>query len=108
MRVTVSAQQQQAPRKGGQPDPCQSKSRVVADETYCDRYWECVSGQAELFDCPNGLVFAGKNRGVTEGCDYPWRGNYCEGKQLASEYILCQLEKRFYVCANTHPAEKIC
>lgn len=70
-----------------QQDPCKTKSRVVADETYCDRYWECVGGQPELFDCPNGLVFAGKNRGVTEGCDYPWRSNYCEGKKLASEFL---------------------
>lgn len=68
-----------------QEDPCKSKSRVVADETYCDRYWECVHGQPELYDCPNGLVYAGKNRGVTEGCDYPWRANYCEGKQQASK-----------------------
>jgi len=67
-----------------QEDPCKVKSRVVADATYCDRYWECVNGQPELYDCPNGLVFAGKHRGVTEGCDYPWRSNYCEGKQLAS------------------------
>lgn len=49
------------------------------------RYWECVNGQPELYDCPNGLVFAGKHRGVTEGCDYPWRANYCEDKQLASK-----------------------
>ena len=67
-----------------QEDPCKVKSRVVADATYCDRYWECVSGQPELYDCPNGLVYAGKHRGVTEGCDYPWRSSYCEGKQLAS------------------------
>jgi hypothetical protein len=67
-----------------QEDPCKVKSRVVADATYCDRYWECVGGQPELYDCPNGLVYAGKHRGVTEGCDYPWRSNYCEGKQLAS------------------------
>lgn len=72
--------------KGNQEDPCKVKGRVVGDEVYCDRYWECVSNQPELYDCPNGLVFAGKHRGVTEGCDYPWRANYCEGKQLASEY----------------------
>lgn len=72
--------------KGNQPDPCQQKSRVVGDLTYCDRYWECVGGQPELYDCPNGLVFAGKNRGVTEGCDYPWRSNYCDGKQQASKF----------------------
>lgn len=76
--------------KGNQEDPCKLKSRVVGDEVYCDRYWECVNGQPELYDCPNGLVFAGKNRGVTEGCDYPWRSNYCDNKQQASEYNLSQ------------------
>lgn len=75
--------------KSTQEDPCQTKARVVGDATYCDRYWECVSGQPELYDCPNGLVFAGKNRGVTEGCDYPWRSNYCaDGKQQASKYSI--------------------
>lgn len=73
--------------KGNQEDPCKLKARVVGDETYCDRYWECVDGQPELYDCPNGLVFAGKNRGVTEGCDYPWRSNYCDGKQQANPPI---------------------
>lgn len=72
-------------QKQDQEDPCKIKSRVVSDATYCDRYWECVDGQPELYDCPNGLVFAGKNRGVTEGCDYPWRASYCVGKQTASK-----------------------
>lgn len=71
-------------QKANQEDPCKTKARVVSDVTYCDRYWECINNQPELYDCPNGLVFAGKHRGVTEGCDYPWRSNYCEGKQLAS------------------------
>lgn len=74
--------------RSDQENPCQTKARVVSDATYCDRYWECVSDQPELYDCPNGLVFAGKHRGVTEGCDYPWRSNYCEGKQLASKLKL--------------------
>lgn len=74
-------------QKKEQEDPCKLKSRVVGDATYCDRYWECVDGQPELYDCPNGLVFAGKNRGVTEGCDYPWRSSYCVGKQSASNLI---------------------
>lgn len=71
-----------------QEDPCKTKQRVVNDVTYCDRYWECINNQPELYDCPNGLVFAGKHRGVTEGCDYPWRSNYCEGKSLASRFKL--------------------
>uniref|UniRef100_A0A023F9L5 Putative cuticular protein analogous to peritrophins 3-d2 n=2 Tax=Triatoma infestans TaxID=30076 RepID=A0A023F9L5_TRIIF len=71
-------------QKNVQEDPCKVKGRIVADATYCDRYWECQDGQPELYDCPNGLVYAGKNRGVTEGCDYPWRANYCEGKTQAN------------------------
>ncbi|KAJ0180955.1 hypothetical protein K1T71_003040 [Dendrolimus kikuchii] len=59
-------------------DPCKTKARVVADDKFCDKYWECDNGQSIQYDCPNGLVFAGKHRGVTEGCDYPWRSNYCE------------------------------
>lgn len=75
-------------QKREQEDPCKTKARVVSDATYCDRYWECGNdNQPELYDCPNGLVFAGKHRGVTEGCDYPWRSDYCENKQLASELI---------------------
>lgn len=74
-------------QKDSQEDPCKLKSRLVSDITYCDRYWECVNGQPELYDCPNGLVFAGKNKGVTEGCDYPWRANYCDGKQQANPPI---------------------
>ena len=60
---------------------------MVADATYCDRYWECLTGERELYDCPNGLVWVGKNRGIADGCDYPWRNpTICSGKDLASEY----------------------
>jgi hypothetical protein len=74
-----------AKRQSDQVNPCDAKGKIVSDVGYCDRYWECVNGQPELYDCPNGLAFAGRNRGVADGCDYPWRGNYCEGKQLASK-----------------------
>ena len=69
-----------------QQDPCQQKSRVTGDVTYCDRYWECVQGTPELYDCPNGLVWVGKNRGIADGCDYPWRNpSLCTNKDLASK-----------------------
>lgn len=70
-----------------QPDPCQHKHRIVGDITYCDRYWECIGGQPQLYDCPNGLVFVGRNRGIAESCDYPWRGAYCDNKQQANPPI---------------------
>ncbi|XP_025831412.1 protein obstructor-E [Agrilus planipennis] len=108
-------------QKRDQEDPCQTKTRVVADATYCDRYWECVDGQAELYDCPNGLVFVGKHRGVTEGCDYPWRANYCEGRQQANGplstehcewlYGIFGHESsctRFWTCWNGTATEQLC
>jgi len=79
--------QQQLKSSNIQEDPCKAKNKVVPDAAYCDRYWECVDGQPELYDCPNGLVYAGKHRGVTEGCDYPWRADYCEGKTQASKCV---------------------
>ena len=70
-----------------QDDPCLAKSKVVGDVQYCDRYWECEFGQPELYDCPNGLVWVGKNQGIADGCDYPWRHqNICKNKDLASKY----------------------
>merc|ERR1712106_735831 len=68
-----------------QQDPCQAKNKVVGDATYCDRYWECLTGEQELYDCPNGLVWVGKNQGIADGCDYPWRhSNICNQKDLAN------------------------
>jgi len=57
----------------------------VGDVQYCDRYWECEFGNPELYDCPNGLVWVGKNQGIADGCDYPWRHtNICKNKDLAN------------------------
>ena len=71
-----------------QDDPCLAKTKVVGDVQYCDRYWECEFGQPELYDCPNGLVWIGKNQGIADGCDYPWRHpNICKNKDLASKYM---------------------
>jgi len=68
-----------------QDDPCLAKSKVVGDVQYCDRYWECEFGSPELYDCPNGLVWVGKNQGIADGCDYPWRHiNICKDKDLAN------------------------
>jgi len=71
-----------------QPDPCKSKTRVVGDVEYCDRYWECEDQEPILYDCPNGLVWVGKDRGIADGCDYPWRNpTLCNNKDLANPPI---------------------
>jgi len=80
LAVTARAQEQIL-----QDDPCQAKSKIVGDVQYCDRYWECEFGQPELYDCPNGLVWIGRNQGIADGCDYPWRHpNICKDKDLAN------------------------
>ena len=67
----------------------------MGDVQYCDRYWECEFGNPELYDCPNGLVWVGKNQGIADGCDYPWRHtNICKNKDLASKYIVPRLLQR--------------
>merc|ERR1712024_35195 len=79
--LTVRAEEEQIL----QDDPCLAKSKVVGDVQYCDRYWECEFGQPELYDWPNGLVWVGKNQGIADGCDYPWRHtNICKNKDLAN------------------------
>ena len=84
--ISTGACAQSAQKVIKQQDPCQAKTRVVSDVTYCDRYWECIQGTPELYDCPNGLVWVGKHRGIADGCDYPWRNpSLCRNKDLASE-----------------------
>jgi len=81
--LTVSAQSEDDQIL--QDDPCLAKTKVVGDVQYCDRYWECEFGEPELYDCPNGLVWVGKNQGIADGCDYPWRhSNICKNKDLAN------------------------
>merc|ERR1712001_156549 len=81
LALSVSAEEEQIL----QDDPCLARSKVVGDVQYCDRYWECEFGQPELYDCPNGLVWVGKNQGIADGCDYPWRHtNICKNKDLAN------------------------
>ena len=80
-----------------QPDPCKSKSRLVGDVEYCDRYWECEDREPVLYDCPNGLVWVGKDRGIADGCDYPWRNpTLCRNKDLASKLSKCLVYVKLY------------
>merc|ERR1711936_371277 len=91
LALSVSAEEDQVL----QDDPCLARSKVVGDVQYCDRYWECEFGNPELYDCPNGLVWVGKNQGIADGCDYPWRHtNICKNKDLASKYIYVRSSDR--------------
>lgn len=121
LAVVIPSAFAQNSKRNDQINPCDVKGKVASDITYCDRYWECVNGQPELYDCPNGLAFAGRNRGVADGCDYPWRGNYCEGKQLANPPIATEhcdwlygifghetSCTRYWTCWNGTATEQLC
>ena len=83
-----------------QNNPC--KLREEGHPMYCDRYWEDKCGQTTLYDCPNGLVWIGRNQGILDGCDYPWKHpNICQNKERASKYVICILVCG-YICLNSH------
>jgi len=53
-------------------NPCNVRSGLTPHETYCDKYYQCIDEQVLEFDCPNGLVYAGKGRGLLAPCDYEY------------------------------------
>ena len=69
MYILGLCQQQQ--QQFSQNDACQVKSGLLPHETYCDKYYSCLQGQSLLRDCPNGLVFIGRGRGLLAPCGYP-------------------------------------
>ncbi|XP_076351960.1 protein obstructor-E-like [Tachypleus tridentatus] len=56
-----------------------SEDGLFPHEQYCDYYYECKDGIKTLQECPNGLVFRGKRRGLYENCDYPKRAGCPDG-----------------------------
>ncbi|GAB6030788.1 hypothetical protein CHUAL_007635 [Chamberlinius hualienensis] len=53
-------------------DACQSKTGLLPHESHCDKFYICDEGVNDVRDCPNGLVFIGRGRGLKDGCGYPW------------------------------------
>ncbi|KAG8186739.1 hypothetical protein JTE90_009808 [Oedothorax gibbosus] len=52
---------------------CKRDTGLMPHDQYCDFYWECENGVAHEMQCPNGLAFSGKQRGLIQNCDYPHR-----------------------------------
>ena len=70
-------------------DPCDTRSRLVEHESYCDKYYQCIDNQILEFDCPNGLVYAGKGRGLLSPCDYDYNVD-CTDRPNRSTYYNSQ------------------
>ncbi|KPM09194.1 peritrophin-like protein [Sarcoptes scabiei] len=54
-------------------------------EEYCDYYYECVNGEALVQTCPNGLAFAGHQKGLSSNCDYPHRVGCPDGARVMGQ-----------------------
>ncbi|XP_037083212.1 protein obstructor-E-like, partial [Pollicipes pollicipes] len=104
-----------------QRDPCKERTGLAPHKDYCDRYFECSGGQSYEVDCPNGLVFTGKNA-LLDNCDYPNENPYsCEDKQLANPPIATEhcdwlygifghetSCTRYWTCWNGTAVEQFC
>ena len=58
------------------------KRSLFPHEEYCDYYYECVNGEAIVQTCPNGLAFAGQQKGLSNNCDYPHRVGCPDGARV--------------------------
>lgn len=58
---------------GQRNNVCKKDYGLYPHENYCDYYYECVDGEAILRQCPNGLAFSGRGRGLINNCDYAHR-----------------------------------
>ena len=58
------------------------KRTMFPHEEYCDYYYECVNGEAIVQTCPNGLAFAGQQKGLASNCDYPHRVGCPDGSRV--------------------------
>jgi len=63
--VAVSAQ------RSADSKNCKKPTGLFPHEKYCDYYYDCIDGEAILQACPNGLAYAGKQKGLLQNCDYP-------------------------------------
>ncbi|XP_037080585.1 protein obstructor-E-like [Pollicipes pollicipes] len=56
--------------QGRSENPCKRRGGTSAHEQYCDKFYECVGNDEVLVrDCPNGLVYAGRQAQV-DVCGY--------------------------------------
>lgn len=50
---------------------CPKDNGFYAHDSYCDKYWKCENGRAELKLCGNGLAFDDTDlKNNRENCDY--------------------------------------
>jgi hypothetical protein len=57
--------------------PNEERDATYAHEEYCDKYYECINGNAALVTCPDGLLY--DNRRALHGskCDDPFNNIDC-------------------------------
>ena len=64
------------------------KRTMFPHEEYCDYYYECINGEAIVQSCPNGLAFAGHQKGLNSNCDYPHRAGCPDGARVMGRKLI--------------------
>lgn len=74
---------------------CQkTKTPTFPHAKFCDFYYICDrSGggppRAYMEKCPNGLVYAGFQKGMIDNCDYPWKVGCPDGERVMGRKFFC-------------------
>ncbi|KAF0299851.1 Protein obstructor-E [Amphibalanus amphitrite] len=56
--------------QGRSENPCKRRGGTSPHESYCDKFYECVGNdEVVVRDCPNGLVYAGR-QALVDVCGY--------------------------------------
>ena len=69
---------------------CPKPDGLFPDVSFCDKYYDCFDGVAEVRTCPDGLVFDPLSR-KREPCDHYFNVD-CEDRLQLRKYIFIPLQ----------------
>ncbi|XP_043198880.1 protein obstructor-E-like isoform X2 [Amphibalanus amphitrite] len=106
--------------QGRSENPCKRRGGTSPHESYCDKFYECVGNdEVVVRDCPNGLVYAGR-QALVDVCgyehEYPCDAGLSRNPPISTEhcdwlYGIFGHETsctRYWTCWNGTSTEQFC
>lgn len=101
--------------------PSQDTTGYFPDPDQCDKYWDCLDGNAQARYCADGFAFKFGRRRTGDPCDYEWHVD-CEGKVLQAPQGTGVCERKngyyphedpdvctsYYICNDNNPELNNC
>ncbi|KAK2719661.1 hypothetical protein QYM36_005219 [Artemia franciscana] len=84
---------------------CPKSDGIFPDPNQCDKFWECVDGEAESQLCPDGLVYDPTNRNVNK-CDHRFQVDCSDRPELQPAQPTEACPRRNGIFA--HPESSVC